>query len=202
VSGIALLCCWLARERRWLRVGLLVLLTFAWTMPGPVIGIGLKEAIKRLVALEDVASGGRLGVVRTLLYDGPSPLPVMWASAVRFLPVAVILLWPAVCAIPRELIDTARVDGAGPAGELRLAVAPSVAPAVVRASLAVAALSLGELSAGKLVETPGEHTLAHEIFQMMHYGVERNLAAMCLILLGLVLVILLAAGWVTRRPAY
>src|SRR5262245_66570170 len=41
VSGIALLCCWLARERRWLRVGLLVLLTFAWTMPGPVIGIGL-----------------------------------------------------------------------------------------------------------------------------------------------------------------
>jgi ABC-type spermidine/putrescine transport system permease subunit II len=95
-------------------------------------------------------------------------------------------------AIPRELIEAARVDGATPLGELRLAIMPTAAPAILRAILAVAALSLGELSAGKLVATPGNQTLAQEIFQQMHYGVERNLAAMCLILLALILAILTA----------
>ena len=52
--------------------------------------------------------------------------------------------------------------------------------------LAVAVLSLGELSAGKLVETPGSETFAHWVFDRMHYGVTNRLAAMCLVLLLLV----------------
>ena len=54
------------------------------------------------------------------------------------------------------------------------------------AVLAVTALSIGELSASKLVETPGGQTLAHEVFTQMHYGVTNHLAAMCLLLLATV----------------
>ena len=54
---------------------------------------------------------------------------------------------------------------------------------MARAGLAAAILCLGELSAGKLVETPGSYTLAHEIFTQMHYGVGNDLAALSLLLL-------------------
>ena len=45
--------------------------------------------------------------------------------------------------------------------------------------------SLGELSASKLVATPGGETFAHEVFTRMHYGVNSQLAAMCLLLLAM-----------------
>ena len=48
-------------------------------------------------------------------------------------------------------------------------------------------LSLGEISASKLVETPGWDTLVHVIFDRMHYGVGNDLAALCLLLLIVVL---------------
>jgi ABC-type spermidine/putrescine transport system permease subunit II len=94
------------------------------------------------------------------------------------------------------------VDGAGPAQEFRHVVAPLTAPALLRAGLVVAVLALGELSAGKLVETPGSQTFAHEVFTQMHYGVTNDLAAFCLVLLGAVTlggVLVAAAGWLVRR---
>jgi ABC-type spermidine/putrescine transport system permease subunit II len=57
-------------------------------------------------------------------------------------------------------------------------------------------LSLGELSAGKLVDTPGSQTFAQVIFRRMHYGVTNDLAALCLVLLSVVLLggVLVALG--------
>ena len=49
--------------------------------------------------------------VRSALYDQPSPLPTMWAAAIRFFPVAVAICWPAVRAVPRELSEAALVFG-------------------------------------------------------------------------------------------
>ena len=184
---LAIVTCWLARERWHWRLGLLGLLVLAWTLPGPIVGIGLKETINALMEVEDAAGGG-FGMVRRALYDGPSPLPVIWADAVRFLPCAIAILWPAVRLIPRELFDAARTDGATPAAEFRHAVFPLASRAALLAAFAVTALSLGELSAGKLVETPGGQTLAHEIFMQMHYGVANHLAALCLLLLAAIAV--------------
>jgi ABC-type Fe3+ transport system permease subunit len=98
----------------------------------------------------------------------------------------VAILWPVIRLIPAELRDAARVDGARPRDELRFVVWPLGASACLRAGLAVAVLSLGELSAGKLVETPGSQTFAHKVFEQMHYGVTSELAALCLVLLGIV----------------
>jgi iron(III) transport system permease protein len=180
-AGLGLLVCWLTLETPRLRAAVVGLLAVAWALPGPVIGLGLKEVILTLVDwLPD-------SPVAAALYYGPSLLPVLWVDLVRFLPCAVAVLWPVVRLLPREIRDAARVDGARPRQELRYVVWPLTARACGGAALVVAALSLGELSAGKLVETPGSDTFAHLVFDRMHYGVTADLAALCLLLLAGVL---------------
>jgi len=181
VTGtLALLTCWLAVGTRWFHAAVLLLIAAAWARPGPIVGLGLKGAINHLLPSE------RGGVLERVLYLGPSPAPALWAYLLRFFPCAIAVLWPVVRLLPRDLREAARVDGAGPAQELRYVVGPLTFPAFLRAGLVVAVLALGELSAGKLVETPGSQTFAHEVFTQMHYGVTNDLAAFCLILLGAV----------------
>ncbi len=178
-AGLALLTCWAALGSRWFRNAALVLMALAWAMPGPVVGLGLKETILRL--LDATHSPRPLAVA---LWYGPSLLPLLWVQTIRFFPYAVAVLWPVVRLTPPELRDAARVDGASPWRELRLVIWPMYAPAVLRTALAVAVLSLGEISAGKLVSTPGMPSFAEAVWTQMHYGVTNNLAAMCLLLLA------------------
>ena len=192
-AALALVGCWLAIESRWFRAGLLGLMALCWAMPGPVIGIGLKETINLLMVGEEAVLGrsernpfSLVPSLRELLYDGPSLLPVLWAVLLRFFPCAVAILWPVIRLVPAELRDAARVDGAKPRDELRFVIWPLGTAACLRAGLAVGVLSLGELSAGKLVETPGSQTFAHKVFEQMHYGVTSELAALCLVLLATV----------------
>jgi iron(III) transport system permease protein len=179
-STLALLLCWLATGARWFHALSLGLMAVVWAMPGPVLGIGMKEAINYLLKLIPVEP------LEVALYRGPSPLPNLWVNVVRFFPCAVAVLWPVVRLIPVSLRDAARVDGATPGQEFRHIILPLALPACLRAGFAVMVLALGELGAGKLVATPGSMTFAQEVFVQMHYGVSNDLAALCLILLALV----------------
>lgn len=180
VAWLSLVVCWLALGSRWFFAGVVALMAVAWTLPAPIAGFGLKETILRLL---DLTNSDFLARV---LYHGPSQAPVIWAHVVRFFPYGVALLWPLVRLIPSELSEAARVDGARPGALLSRIIWPLSRPAWTRTALAVGVLSLGELGAGKLVETPGPRIFAHEIFEQMHYGVGNELAALCLILLGFV----------------
>jgi iron(III) transport system permease protein len=177
VAGVAIVACWLARDSVLLRAWLLVLLTSAWVMPGPVVGIGLKELIMRLV--RDLPEGPW----DPLLYYGPSPLPILWAHVMRFLPAAVLFLWPVVRLIPRGLIETAHLQGAGPLRELLFVVWPMTRRAAGLIALATAALALGELAAAGRVETPRWESFARLLFDRMHYGAASDVAALSLLLL-------------------
>jgi iron(III) transport system permease protein len=179
---LALLVSWLALEARWFRVGILLFLIAAWALPGPVVGLGLNTAIERLLDLIGSDPASPDPVAKALWY-GPSPLPVLWVDFIRFFPFALAMLWPVVRLIPRELRESARLDGAWPGQEFRHLILPLVRPALWLSAFAVTVLSLGELSAGKLAETPGWQTLTHVIFERMHYGVGNDLAAICLVLL-------------------
>lgn len=185
-AALVLVACWLAVESRGLLLLLLGLTALAWALPAPLIGLGLKELIGYVLDAEDYLGGGHVRFGRQLLYDGPSVLPVLWVAVIRFLPCAVVLLWPIVRLFPRELRDLARLDGLTPTEEFLLVVRPILFPAFLRTVLAVAILTLGEISAGKFVETPGAPTFAHEVFNQMHYGVKEKLAALCLVLLLMV----------------
>jgi iron(III) transport system permease protein len=179
-AALGLAACWAALEARRFRAGILVLSALAWSMPGPVLGSGLKATIDQVLSLT------HSGWLRQLLWDGPSSAPVLWVDLIRFFPCAVAVLWPVVRLLPVELRDQARVDGAGPGRELVRLVLPWCATAWFGAALAVGVLALGELSAGKIVSTPDKETYAEAIFVQMHYGVTNDLAARCLWLLAAV----------------
>jgi len=176
-AWLGLLASWLAVESRRFRAFVLVLVAMAWAMPAPAVGVGLKQTIDVVL---DVLP---FKPVAHALYYGPSPLPGAWIDVIRFFPYAVAVTWPIVRLLPPELRDAARVDGARPWQELRYVVFPLTLPVFLLAASAVAVLSLGELGAGKLVETPGSVTFAHELFSQMHYGTNRDVAGLCLVLL-------------------
>ena len=169
---LGLMACWAAAGTRWFRAGVLVLMALAWSVPGPVIGLGLKDTIAGLLNLvvppappdggtglkEDGAMPWQHPLARALYY-GPSPVPLWWVDVIRFFPCAVALLWPVVRLIPAELRDAARTDGATAWGELRHVVWPRAASACGRAALAAGVLSLGELRRGQAGPDPGHAVL-------------------------------------------
>jgi ABC-type Fe3+ transport system permease subunit len=182
VAGLALVLCWLLLDApRWRRC-VFVLLALAWCLPGPIVGIGLKQAIVTLVAWWPwppfVAA----------LYEGfgplGSPVPVIWAHTLRFLPCAVAILWPVVRALPVELRDDLHLDGPLPSQALRQLVWPLTWRAWSAAAIVIAAQSVCEIGAiAGGVETPGWKMFAHELFNRMHYGQASDVSALCLLLL-------------------
>ena len=182
---------------RWVFVAAAV----AWVTPGPLVGLGLKQAIDLLLSAEEavLAAVGLTPTfppLRSALYDQPSPVPGIWASVVRFFPVAAAVVWPAARRVPRELMDAAALDGGGRA-QWRGVFWPAVKPAAVRAAVVAAALSLGDVVAGKLVQPPGRQSFAQELFNAMHYGADATVAAMCV--LQLAVIAAACAGLFQRR---
>ena len=111
--GLAFIACRLSLESTAFRVALIGLIAVAWATPGPIVGLGLKAFIMRLLDFTDSR------VVQDLLWYGPSPLPLVWVDLIRFFPCAVAVLWPVMRLEPRKLRDAAHVDGAGPLREWR-----------------------------------------------------------------------------------
>jgi iron(III) transport system permease protein len=199
-AGLALVASWAAADSRTFRRFLFVLAVALWAVPGPVLGFGLKAAIERLMDLEDLLLAWTTArPVRAVLYDLSTPFPVLWAHVARLFPYAVAFVWPAVRDVPRDLREAARVDGAGPWGEFRRVIWPSVRGAFGLAAVAVTALALGELGASKLVQVPGRQTFAQELFNQMHYAATATTAALALLQLALALAVAAAMRLIARR---
>jgi iron(III) transport system permease protein len=179
-AWLAARVCWRLRDRAGLLVAIAVALAFA---PAPIVGLGLKECIDSLLSIEDavlrsVAWSPAFPPLRSLLYDQPSPLPAIWASTIRFFPVAVAVLLPVVRTIPVELMELARIEGSDP---WRVIGRPMLREATGLAAVAVAALCLGEVGATKLVVPPQWSVMVLDLFNQMHYGTEAGVAALALI---------------------
>jgi ABC-type Fe3+ transport system permease subunit len=180
-SAVGVATCWLARDSRWFHALALGIMATVWASSGPIIGLGLTEAIEKILPVAP-------HWLAWALYYGKSPVPILWTEFIRYLPAAIALLWPMVRLVPRELLDAAQVDGAGPWDEFAHILVPLMIGPCAWTALAVGVLGLGEVSAGKIVATPGWKNFSHEVFTQMHYGVSNDLAAMCLLLLGLIVV--------------
>lgn len=195
-AGLATFASWRALDSPHIRSGLFALAVALWCLPGPVLGFGIKDAIDLLMRLEDaLLPWTRERPLRTLLYDGPVPLPVLWAHVARLFPYAVAILWPAMREVPREWRDAARVAGASAWGEFRHAGWPTCRRAFVVAVVAVAALAMGELAAGKIVQIPGQRTYVQELFSQMHYGSTATTAA-----IGLLQLLPALVAWAILLP--
>jgi ABC-type Fe3+ transport system permease subunit len=192
-----LLLTWFMRhDPRWEK-GLWCLAAMLLTLPGPLLGLGLLTFLQWLFLLP----GGEW--LKPLFWSLPSALPNLWICLLRFGPIAMALLWPLLRQVPRELEEAAALDGTRPWERWQFVILPSLGRPATWAMLVVATLTMGEISASKLVTTPGYTPLAHHVFQQMHAGADTELAALCLVLLAGVLLgglLVVAWPWRTHRP--
>jgi iron(III) transport system permease protein len=182
----------LARRGRWWSRRVLALAAAGLALPGPMIGLGMIWLLSRpeIPGMVYLYNPSLLPLWLAMPVRGIAPA---LAILVRALPPATFLLWHALASFPQELLDAAALDGAGPWTRLRCVVLPNRWPAVALAWLVALVVSLGDLSASILVAPPGVTTLSVRIFSLLHYGIEDQVAGICLALVGLFAIVALTA---------
>jgi iron(III) transport system permease protein len=105
------------------------------------------------------------------------------------------------------MLDAAAVDGAGPVARLWRVVLPCRLCGLALAWLVAAAVALGDLAASILVVPPGVTTLPIRIFGLLHYGVEDQVAGVCLAMVAMfagiaATLFFLAKRWSRDRMEY
>src|SRR5204862_3785152 len=99
-----------------------------------------------------------------------------------------------------DLTDAARLDGASRWAMLRYVQWPQIAPQVGASWYITYLLCLWDVETLVLIYPPGGETLALRIFNLLHYGHNAQVNALCLLLLGLALAPL--AGYCVFRGSY
>ncbi|MCH8964139.1 MAG: iron ABC transporter permease [Planctomycetes bacterium] len=141
---------------RWILVAIVVL---AWCVPAPACGIALIQLLNR---------PGALGAI----YD--SPVVLIIGYVVRFLPLAVLLLVPAIERVPFELEDAARTEGCSSWEVQRFIYWPLSINHVALTWFIVLAYSYGEIACTVLIAPPDYVTLAVRFSSLMHLGAYRD----------------------------
>jgi len=151
-----------ATGRRWW-----ALVALPLAVPAPLVGIGLILFWNRPAF--DAVYGG-------------AAMPVL-AGAVRFLPLAAVVVAAQLRRIDPLLIDAAQVFQARPASGWLQVRLPMLAPGLIAAAGLVFALTLGELGATLLVAPPGQGTLTIRIYNYLHFGASDAVAGLCLLMM-------------------
>ena len=181
---------WLARRGGWRALPALLLTTLCLTTPGPLVGL----AIIWLLNQPDLP-------VLPWLYDQTILAPSL-ALTVRALPLATLVLWHAFRTLPAAVLEAAVVDGAGSGSLLWRIGLPCRRGAVGVAWIVALAVALGDLASSILVVPPGVMTLSIRIFNLLHYGVEDQVAGISLFLIAVFVVMTALAAWLLRRYQY
>jgi ABC-type Fe3+ transport system permease subunit/DNA-binding beta-propeller fold protein YncE len=103
--------------------------------------------------------------------------------------------------VDRDLADAARLYGARGWRFFRLVLWPQAAPALAASWYLVYLLCLWDVETLVLILPPGWETLALRVFNLLHYGHNPQVNALCLVLLALAVLppLLWAAGRALRR---
>ena len=168
----ATLCLALALVTGRLRFGPLLWLTFL--VPGVLLGR----------AMIFVFNG-------TFIYNTAAMVGV--AFTLRYLAVASHAAAQAWRAVDRDLTDAARLSGARGWTLLRHAQWPQLAPPLAAAWYVTYLLCLWDVETLVLIQPPGGETLALRIFNLLHYGHNAQVNALCVTLVALAVAPL--AGW-------
>ncbi|MDB5351448.1 MAG: ABC-type Fe3+ transport system, permease component [Planctomycetota bacterium] len=166
VVSLAWPLAWLCRERGPWRLVASLSAALALATPGPIVGEALKRAYLKI----------------PIIYDTPALLVIAYVA--RTLPYALLVLWPAVRAIPREHLDAAMLDGLNAWGRFRKVGLPLTLGAIAAAWGVAFVLAIGELPASYFAANPGREPVAFEVWRLLHNGVESHLASVGLLLLA------------------
>ncbi len=161
-----------------------LLLWLAWLLfllPGVLLGIALISIFNRPWS--------------ALLYQ--SAAIVILAFILRYLALGWNSLHHALRTVDCDLTDAARLEGATRWQMLRYVQWPQVAPQAAAVWYIVFLLCLWDVESMILVVPPGGETLALRVFNLLHYGHNAQVNALCLALL--VLAIMPLAAWNVGR---
>jgi ABC-type Fe3+ transport system permease subunit/DNA-binding beta-propeller fold protein YncE len=151
------------------------LLWLPFLVPGVLLGIILIACFNHTWSAFFYQSAGIVVVAFVIRY-----LAVGWNTAAR-----------ASQGIDRDLLDVARLEGAAPWQTFRHVYWPQIAPQVVAVWYIIFLLCLWDVESMLLVVPPGRETLALRIFNLLHYGYNAQVNALCLTLLVVALTPLL-----------
>jgi ABC-type Fe3+ transport system permease subunit/DNA-binding beta-propeller fold protein YncE len=158
------------------RVRAVAALWLLFLVPGVLLGIGAVMVFNR-PGMEFFSRSGTI-VVSLLV--------------ARHLALAHAISRHALLALDTDLTDSARLDGARGLTLFRHIILPQVTKPLAAAAYMVYVLSLWDVETTLLVMPAGGETLALRIFNLLHYGHNAHVNALCLILLLLALAPLLA----------
>ena len=147
-------------------------------MPGVVLGIGLIWALNR------PATGW--------FYDGLGIVVLAWV--LRYAAPGWAVLSAARERLDLRMVEQVRLEGGGRWAVFRFAVWPQLAPAAKVAAFVVFLFCLWDVETLVLIVPPGVETLALRVFNLLHYGHNSQVNALCLILLAVALAPLLVAA--------
>ena len=169
-----------------LRVSASTAAWLAFLLPGVLLGIALIHAFNHGWSALFYQSSGI----------------VILAFAIRYLVIGSYATRQAVLKADPDLTDVALLEGATRWQILRYVQWPQIARPVCLAWYIVFLLCLWDVESMILVVPPGGETLALRIFNLLHYGHNAQVNALCLVLLGVALTPLaLAKLWqVVRSP--
>ena len=138
-------------------------------VPGVLLGIGLIVVFNRPWS--------------SLLYQSAGI--IVLAFAVRYLAIGWNSVAHALKRVDHDLTDVARLEGATRWQMLRYVHLPQVAPQAAAAWYVIFLLCLWDVESMILVVPPGGETLALRVFNLLHYGHNAQVNALCLTLLVL-----------------
>lgn len=151
--------------------------------------------------------GVGLGIAALYLLNRPEPvwLGVLYPSV--GLAIALLTLrhaaighfgaWRARGLFNPDLADAARMDGANRWQIFRHAQAPRAMPIWIATGYVTYVICLWDVETILMIEPPGTQTLAMRIFNLLHYGHNDQVNALCLVLIGLAVAPL--ALWLVLR---
>ncbi len=147
----------------------------AFLVPGVLLGVGLVQVFNHPWSAAFYASAGI----------------VILAFVIRYFALGRYSLRHAFQTLDADLADDARLNGATPVQMFRYVQWPQIAPQMAAAWYIIFLLCLWDVESMILVVPPGGETLALRIFNLLHYGHNAQVNALCLALLGLALAPLL-----------
>jgi ABC-type Fe3+ transport system permease subunit/sugar lactone lactonase YvrE len=156
------------------------LIWLAFLVPGVLLGIGLIQLFNRPWAA----------------WFYPTAGIVILAFVIRYFALGWYSVLHSLHTVDPDLADDARLNGATRWQMFRFVQWPQIAPAIRVIWYVVFLLCLWDVESMILVVPPGGETLALRIFNLLHYGHNAQVNALCLTLLGLALAPLL--GWQLR----
>ncbi|BBO87534.1 ABC transporter permease [Desulfosarcina ovata] len=121
------------------------------------------------------------------------------AHMARFIPYAAAVAHAGVGQVGTRLEEAAWLSGAGFLSVLSAIVARLTRRHLVVAAFIVFILAFGELGTTLLVSPPGVETVPVKIYNLMHYGAEEMVAALCIIMMTIIFLISSAFLWVLRK---